>query len=66
MIWEPRGTDRNNEYTWVGVTMGRTFLITKSTSKGVRLWRMDGLTRRLEGVGYTSVNAAKMQAEVMA
>lgn len=58
MIWEPRGKDRTGAETWVGVTMGRTYLITRD-NHGVRLWRMDGQERVLASVGFTSVEGAK-------
>lgn len=58
MIWEPRGTDRTGAETWVGVTMGRTFCITKHSAGGIRLWRMEGTERELMSVGFTSVKGA--------
>lgn len=59
MTWEPRGKDRTGAETWVGVTMGRTWLITRDQKTGVRLWRMDGQERVLHSVGLTSVEGAK-------
>lgn len=62
MMWEPRGKDTQGRETWVGVTMGRTWLVTRDMD-GVKLWRIDGTDRLLEGVGFTSINAAKEYAD---
>lgn len=59
MTWEHRGPDRTGAETWVGVTMGRTWLITKHSVGGIRVWRMDGQERVLTHVGFTSVEGAK-------
>lgn len=62
MMWEPRGKDTQGRETWVGVTMGRTWLVTHDMD-GVKLWRVDGTDRLLEGVGFTSISAAKEYAD---
>lgn len=58
MIWEPRGTDRTGAETWVGVTMGRTMLITRDRT-GIKLFGMEGTERRFIKGGFTSVEGAK-------
>ncbi len=61
MTWEPRGKDTNGENTLVGVTMGRTYLITESPAHGIRLWRLDGMRRAMQG-RFATVEDAKEEA----
>ena len=61
MTWEQRGKDTNGENTIVGVTMGRTYLITESPAHGVRLWRLDGMRRAMQG-RFATVEDAKEEA----
>lgn len=61
MIWEPRGKDASGSDTWVGTTVGITYLITKHPSQGVCLWRIPG--KELVSIGFNSVDAAKSYVE---
>lgn len=62
MTWEPRGKDTNGENTLVGVTMGRTYLITESPAHGVRLWLVNGSTKAMQG-RFVSVPEAQDYAD---
>lgn len=62
MTWEPRGKDRNAEDTELGVSMGRTWLITSSAAHGVRLWRVSGNTKQMEG-RFANSDEAKVYAD---
>ena len=57
MIWEARGKDASGSDTWVGTTVGITFLITKHPQVGIRIYRL--LDRELVSVGFKSVEDAK-------
>ena len=57
MMWEPRGKDGSGSDTWVGTTMGQTFLITKHPARGVDVYRLPG--KELVSIGFKSVEAAK-------
>ena len=61
MTWEQREPDHNGEACLVGVTMGRTYLITESPAHGVRLWRLDGMRRAMQG-RFATVEDAKEEA----
>lgn len=61
MIWHPRGKDSSGSDTWVGTTVGITYLITKHPSQGVCLWRIPD--KELVSIGFNSVEAAKAYVE---
>lgn len=64
MIWEARGKDASGSDTWVGTTVGITYLITKHPAQGVCLWRIPG--KELVSIGFTSVEGAKAYVERIA
>lgn len=63
MIWEPRGTDRTGAETWIGVSMGRTFLIRDNGPLEFELSDLYG--GALHGV-FLTVDEAKAYAEGVA
>lgn len=65
LMWEPRGKDAEGADTWIGVTVGITFLITKHKQRGIRLYKLEGGSKTLHGVGYTNTEQAKDAAERM-
>ena len=64
MIWEARGKDASGSDTWVGTTVGITYLITKHPAQGVCLWRIPG--KELVSIGFNSVEGAKAYVERIA
>ena len=56
-MWEHRGKDGSGSDTWVGTTLGQTFLITKHPTRGVDVYRLPG--KELVSIGFKSVEAAK-------
>lgn len=64
-MWEPRGKDAEGADTWIGVTLGVTFLVTKSKATGVRFYRLEGVSKVLVGVGFKNPDEAKAQAAQM-
>ena len=56
-MWQARGKDGSGSETWVGTTLGVTFLITKHPQRGVDLYRLP--ERELVSIGFKSVEAAK-------
>lgn len=65
LTWEARGKDTEGADTWIGVTLGVTFLVTKSRATGVRLYKLEGTSKVLVGVGFNNPEAAKAQAARM-
>lgn len=56
-MWQHRGKDGSGSDTWVGVTLGQTFLITKHPARGIDVYRLPD--RELVSIGFNSVEAAK-------
>lgn len=60
MIWTNRGTDRTGADTWLGCSMGRTFII-RASREGVTLQAQTWVEH-----GFDTVDEAKAHAEEMA
>lgn len=65
-MWQYRGPDADGADTWVGVTLGQPFLVTKDRHHGVRLWKLSTGKKELIGVGFNNVQAAKEHAAEVA
>lgn len=64
-MWQYRGPDTEGADTWVGVSLGQAFLITKDRHNGVRLWRLSAGQKELVGVGFNNKQAAQDHAAQM-
>lgn len=64
-MWQHRGPDTDGADTWVGTSLGQSFLVTKHKQYGVRLWRLTAGQKELIGIGFNNKDAAKAHAARM-
>lgn len=59
-IWTHRGKDASGADTHITTNLNGTFLITDHKVGGVQLFRVVGMAKNLEAIGFQCVSGAKL------